>query len=158
MRQVLMRFFLGLMTLMVCVPVTARAQVVFTEMAPLTFGTIVITSFGTSVQIVVSPQPIMPVYTGPIIPITLGSRAHYNMTGAPVSTAFTISIYNINNPVLGANPPFTLDNFTTFPLVLSTDAGGAADFFFGARLRSAGGGTPYGDGTYQGSYDFTINF
>jgi len=139
-------------------PTASRAQVVFTEMAPLSFGTIVITSFGPVTQIVVSPQPIMPVYTGPVIPITLASRAHYNMTGAPVSTSFTISIYNINNALLGGNPPFTIDTFTTHPAVLATDAGGSADFFFGARLRSAGGGAPYGDGTYLGSYDFTINF
>jgi hypothetical protein len=152
-------FLAGCVLALGCIiPLRADAQVVFTEVQPLTFGTMIMTSFATPVQVVVHPQNILPNYSGPVIPTVMGSRGHYNMTGAPPNTPFTITYYNIIHAAYGGNPQLTLDNFTFEPAVLVTNGGGVADFFIGARMTSVGGGSPYGDGPYLGNYSFDINF
>lgn len=139
-------------------PTASRAQVVITETQPLRFGTVVVPNFGSVARITVNAGSGATSYNANVIPITAGQRAEYHLTGGPPNTNFTVTIDSDTDPVLGANPAWTLDNFTIRPNTLRTNAAGEDDFFIGARLRTVGGGTPYGDGTYLGDYDFTVNF
>ncbi len=96
-----------------------------------------------------------------IIVVSLGQRARYSISGAPLSTVFTVTIdanTNVTRTLGGTTGLFTVDNFTIFPAVLTSTPAGTGSFFIGARVNTQGGGTAYLDGAYDGTYDFTVNF
>ncbi len=140
-------------------PLQAGAYTV-TEIQAMEFGELITRNLAAVGEVVVGADGSFS-NNANIIVTTLGQRARYSITGAPASTAFTFTLdanTNVTRTLGGGTGEFTVDNFTTHPAVLTSDGGGNATLFIGARIQTAGGGQVYLDGAYDGTYDFTVEF
>ncbi|MBL4588821.1 MAG: DUF4402 domain-containing protein [Alphaproteobacteria bacterium] len=132
----------------------AHAQMIAT-FQPLKFGTIAIRNLTDMTEITVNGNGTFTTNANTFL-IEDPQRGEYHITGAPVSTAYSVT-FPASVSLTGAGGNFTLDNFTTFPAILTTSAIGEATFFIGARNRSTGGVT-YGDGAYNDTFNITVNY
>ena len=154
-----MRFLL-ILALCVFFASPAKAQLTVTFNQPLEFGTAITHRPNNVGTITVGADGTFS-NNANILVISLGQRARFDITGAPASTSYTITIdsfTDVNRIGGGTTGNFTVDNFTTFPTVLESNGSGEDTFYLGARLSTNGGGQNYLDGTYEGTYDLTIDF
>jgi hypothetical protein len=133
----------------------AKAQLTVTENRTLDFGTIVTRNLASVAEVTVSHTGVTTGNANAIV-LEQGQSAEYIVEGGPASTVFTVTI-DSDTDVSQGGTTFTLDNFTTSP-GLQTNGAGEATFQMGARASSLGGGVPYPDGNYSGTYDFTVDF
>lgn len=146
---------LALLFIIICGVCPARAQTVV-ETQPLSFGKIAIQSGAAVARITITTAG---GYTtnGRIYVIDPPTRGEYDLTGGPPNSPYTITLPASVN-LTGPGGPFTLDNLVVRPTTLQTNASGDDSFRITGRLRTLGGGTPYGDGAYSGTVTITINF
>ena len=134
----------------------AKAQTVVVDQ-PLSFGQIVIVDFNTIAEITIQTNGTYVKNSNTYVIID-PTRGEYTLTGAPASSTYTITVPS--SVTIGGGPGggFTLDNITVRPTTLVTNGSGEDQFELTGRLRSAGGGTFYGDGTYSDNFTITFNF
>lgn len=141
-------------------PKPANAQLTITTIKDLDFGRFVLTSPTTNVgRVRISPNGVTSTNAFAIT-IDPGDNAEFQVTGGPANTAYTVTIDSITVPGLGGaggSPDFRLDQFRVRPTTLQTNGAGEDTFRVGARLRT-NTTTFYNNGTYSGSYDFTVQF
>ncbi len=131
-----------------------HAQTVST-IQPLTFGTFAIRNLTDFVEITL---PATGPYTENANTYIIDDpiSGEYHITGATPSIPYTITI-PASVTLTGPGSTYTIDNFVTAPAVLVTDGAGEATFFIGGRLQSIGGDT-YNDGTYNDTFNITVNY
>jgi hypothetical protein len=136
-------------------PAASFAQTVFVD-TPLSFGRFVVRDFDDPIEITIENDGNYTINSNTYIIVepTLGE---YTVQDAPVSSVYTITVppsVTLGGP--GGN--FILDEIEVKPDSLATDINGEDNFTLSGRLRSAGGGTHYGDGTYSDNFSIIFNF
>lgn len=139
-------------------PVPSYAQLTITETQAIQFGTHVFKDPTKVSRVTINASTGATTADVDTIILIPGQRAEYSLTGGPPNTLYTITVDGDTDMSLGGNPIITLDNFVFKPNTLQTNGAGNDTFRMGARARSLGGGNVYGDGTYNGTYDFTVQF
>lgn len=136
-------------------PATLFAQTVFVD-EPLSFGRFVMRDFGDPVEIIIENNGSYSVNSNTYI-IDEPTLGEYTVQDAPISSAYTITVPP-SATLSGPGGNFILDNIEIKPDSLSTDINGEDTFTISGRLRSAGGGTHYADGTYSDNFSIIFNF
>lgn len=134
----------------------SRAQDI-TEITPLSYGEIALTSYGNVARITITGSGSVNT-NAYVYLISQPARGEYTVTGAPPNSAYTITTppsADIQGP---GGRYFTLDNFDISPALHVTNAAGEDTFYMGARLQSQGGGVVYMDGVYDGVVTLTLAF
>lgn len=139
-----------------------------TEVQPLSFGEMGIRDNNLTHTITVAPDNSVS-YSDHITPDTQAQRGEYLLTGFPPNMTLHADVTFVTYPfdggvtideetqlVLGGNPEFTVNGFTTNEP--TTDGAGNATLYIGATLTLSGSGVEYGDGTYNGAVDLTFYF
>ena len=155
-----MRKYLLSLVALFLFPAPAFAQLTVTEIQDLQFGELITRNPSAVGEVIVGADGSFS-NNSDILVVTLGQRSRWSVSGAPLNTAFTVTIDSntaVTRTLGGATGDFTIDNFTIFPVALTSDGAGNSSFFVGARARTAGGGQAYLDGAYNGTYDFTVQF
>ena len=148
------KLFLSLLFAVVLFGQASYAQTIST-LRPLSFRTIAIKNYTSMISMTVNASGGYSTNSNTYI-VEAPQRGEYLITGAPVSTSYTVTI-PASIIMTGPGGGFTVDNFTTFPNTLTTNGAGEATFYIGARATTAGG-MGYGDGTYGDSFDITVNY
>jgi len=144
-----------------------------TETTPVSFGTIsalsgvtnaaVLTLNGqTGVGMVVNPTDAGGAPLARIIVITDGTPGVVTITGAPPSTAMTITdpaAVTLDNPATTGEATFAADlNATGLGYVTTTDAAGELVIQIGGTLTTQQTANLYTDGTYTGTYSLVVAY
>lgn len=136
-------------------PAAPFAQTIFVD-TPLSFGRFVVKDFDDPIEIKIQNDGSYTINANTYI-IDDPTLGEYTVQDAPISSVYTITVppsVTLGGP--GGN--FILDEIEVKPDALSTDINGEDNFTLSGRLRSAGGGTFYGDGVYTDTFDITFNF
>lgn len=139
-----------------CLSQPAAAQIIDEE-RPLSFGSIAIVSTSSVARITVEPDGSYTTNSNLYV-VTPPVLGEYHLSGAAVSSLYTVTT-PISVDLVGPDGAyFTLDNFVVRPMTLSTDASGNDIFYLSGRLQTQGGGMIYEDGPYVGSITMTVDF
>lgn len=93
--------------------------------------------------------------TNRLYPISHGQAGHYQLTAYPAFTPLIITITDFDLSI-GMSEPLEVRDFTYDSVM--TDANGDALLKVGATLKTTGSSTTYGDGSYSGNINITINW
>ena len=128
-----------------------------TEISPLTYGEIALTSYGNVARITILGSGAVSTNSY-VYFLSPAERGEYRVTGAPASSAYTVSLPPSVDLIGPGGHYFRLDNFQVSPALHVTNASGEDTFYIGARMQSQGGGVVYGDGAYNGVVTITLAF
>ncbi len=128
------------------------------EIQPLDFGTIAITSNAAVSTITYPYSGAPPSINGNIVFLSRGHRGIYQLSAFPSYTPLIINVVgdSLTAGGLGSSEPLSLSAFS-YP-TLTTDANGEALLYLGATLSTSGSGAPYIDAPYLGNITITINW
>ena len=136
-------------------PLKTFAQTI-TTVTPLDFGTIAIRDYSAVGRVTILPSGTHTYNSNVYIHIP-PTRGEYRVEGGPPNSIYTVTV-PVSVSLPGPGGPFTLDNLSVVPALLITDAAGEDTFYIVGRLQTLGGGTGYGDGTYNSNFLITVNF
>lgn len=149
-------FFLLFSGLTAIFPNAVRAQIDLVEVTPLFFGEIVVRDYNAVGRVTINASGTYS-YNSNIYLHTVPTRGEYLLQTPTPNTMYTVS-FPPNATLTGPGGNFILDQFTTAPGVLITDASGEDTLFISGRLQTQGGGIFYNDGTYTDTFLVTFNF
>ncbi len=127
------------------------------EISPLTFGEIALTSYSNVARITILGSGAVSTNSYVYL-LSPAARGEYRVTGAPASSAYTVSLPLSVDLIGPGGHYFRLDNFDISPARHVTNASGEDTFYIGARMQSQGGGVVYSDGDYDGVVTITLAF
>ena len=146
----------SLLLMMCAAPSASHAQDI-TEITPLSYGEIAITSYSNVARVSISGSG--SVSTNAYVYLhSTPQRGEYQVTGAPPSAAYTVNLPPSVDLIGPGGRYFRLDNFEISPALHVTNASGEDTFYIGARMQSQGGGVVYSDGAYNGVINIILAF
>ncbi len=128
-----------------------------TEISPLTYGEIALTSYSNVARITILGSGAVST-NAYVYLLSPAERGEYRVTGAPANSAYTVSVPLTVDLIGPGGHYFRLDNFQISPALHVTNASGEDTFYIGARMQSQGGGVVYSDGNYNGVVTITLAF
>ena len=144
--------FCAAILLLPCAPAVADVL----EQTQLTFGRWAVTDNNSQHSITVNTDGSYSTSSGTLVMLSPPIPGLYNVTGLPALHTVGSVVVTVNfNMQAGGGPDFLLDNFTT--QIPQSDNAGNTTLTLGARARTNGGGTGYGDDTYVGELHIEIN-
>lgn len=154
-----MRFsvFYFVMT-MLCIMLAAPVYAQVTTIQAIEFGEFVSKRNDAQYDVTINTNGSYTFDSAGFIELTAPQEGIYDIGGF-ANNATIASVVVTQNTPLGSNPAaqFQMVNFQeTHPA--TTDGSGVARITIGATARTSGDGNPYGDATYSGSIDITVNF
>lgn len=125
------------------------------QQSKLTFGKWAVTNNSSQHSITVNPNGSYVASSPALVMISPPSPGVYMVTGLPAFHSVASVSVVVNYNMQGDGPGFLLDNFTT--QIPPSDAAGNTTLTLGARARTTGNSTGYGDDTYVGELNIEIN-
>ena len=134
------------------------AEATITEIQPLDFGTIALSSSVSTRTLEISPGGGIFPSSGVFI-VTAGQAGRFDLTNFPPNTLLFISVSDgdLTQGGVGTGDAFTVSNYRTDPLPI-TDGTGSYTLRLGATLEADSGVPVYSDTTFSDSVTLTVNF
>jgi hypothetical protein len=128
----------------------------FTTVTPLSFGTIAIRDYNAVGRVTILSGGAF-TYNSNVYLHDNPTRGEYLLQGYAPNTIYTVTLpasFSVTGP--GGN--MTVDDLSTEPALLITNASGDDTFYIIGRLQTLGGGNVYYDGNYDTVFAITLNF